>query len=176
MANQNIFEITFKGTEELSKMAEQKQQLLDLNVKAAVIRTVLWGATKIAEDINVDTGRLRSSILGYLAEKYGITLEGDPEAINEGLNLSVTGVEGYEGRIGTNVKYALPYEYGHNLKVAKNPKNIHKRINKRAGMVGRVKGKGAFRKNIPLIDRYFQEQMRDAITYTERGELMPVTF
>ena|GEM_PF-2277709 len=194
-----LFSITFKGVDELLKVAERRRKLLDANVRAAVARTVLWGAARIAEDCPVDTGRLRASILGYLVQKYGLSVEGDPAAIAEGQNQSLTQIEGYEGRIGTNVKYAVHQEYGFKATGPKEltPKqrrylfavgilksvngkvvisNIHRRINKRAGMVSRVKGKGFFRRNLVLIDRYFQEQMREAIRHTEQDQLMPVTF
>ncbi len=198
-SGKNLFEITFKGTEELLMVAEQKAKLLDANVKAAVTRTVLWGAAKIAEDCPVDTGRLRASILGYLVHKYGLSVEGDPTAVAEGVNESVTWVDGYEGRIGTNVAYAIHQEYGFK---ATGPKqltakqrrylfavgilksvngkvvisDVNRRINKRAGAVSRVKGKGFFRRNLVLINRYFQEQMQEAIKTTEEGRSLPVTF
>jgi len=195
----DLFNITFKGTEDLLRAAEKQKQLLDANVKAAVTRTVLWGAGRIAQDCPVDTGRLRASILGYLAQKYGLSIDGDLAAIAEGQSQSMTQVESYRGRIGTNVKYALPVEYGHK---ATGPKkltdkqrrylfaagilksvngkvvisNVNRRINKRAGLVSRVKGRGFFRRNLVLIDNYFQQQMKEAIRYTEIGRLMPVTF
>ena len=203
MAGKNLFEITFEGTEELLKIAERRAKLLDANVRAAVGRTVLWGAARIAEDCPVDTGRLRASILGYLVQKYGLSVNGDPKAVAEGQSQSLTQFEGYVGRIGTNVEYATHVEYGHKVTGPKalTPKqrrylfavgilkgvnggvngrvvisNIHRRINKRAGIVSRVKGKGFFRRNLVLIDRYFQDQMREAIRYTEQDQAMPITF
>ena len=189
-SGKGLFEITFKGVDELLKVAERRHKLLDANVRQAVARTVLWGAARIAEECPVDTGRLRASILGYLAEKYGLSVEGDSTAIAEGQGQSLTQAEGYEGRIGTNVEYALLVDY--NISGGKRkpltPKQLRYLFYK--GILKRGQGKeviytykrkkaaarGFFRNNIPVIDVYFQGQMREAIRYTERGALMPVTF
>jgi len=215
----DLFNITFKGVDELIKVAERKAQLLDANVRNAVARTVLWGAGRIAEECPTDTGRLRASILGYLVHKYGLRVEGDPVAVADGISQSVTQINGYEGRIGTNVAYASHQEYGFNatgpkkltdkqrrylfavgilqskdgrvvpgtvtVLVRKSGKitggktyigGINKVINRRAGSVSHVKGKGFFRRNLVLIDQYFQEQMEEAIKATEEDRLIPVTF
>lgn len=57
--------------------------------------------------------------------------------------------------------------------------NIHARINRRADMKNgvsiadrgryRVKGKGFFRKNIPIIDAHFNRKMNEAIQATSEG-------
>lgn len=190
--NKGLFEITFKGVDELIKVAERRAKLLDANVRVAVARTVLWGAKQIVEDCPVDTGRLRASILGYLAQKYGINIEGsDPKAISEGLEESKTETNGYEGRIGTGVKYAAIVDYGYRANENRQPLTVkqlrylfYKGILKRG--TGKeviytykpkgTRGKGYFRNNIPLIDNYFQVQMREAIRFTEQDELMRVTF
>ena len=186
-----LFTITFKGVDELIRLAEQQKKLLDQNVAAAVARTVLWGAGRIAEDCPVDTGRLRSSILGYLAEKYGVQLIGTgPAAIQEGLAQSMTQVSGPHGVIGTNVKYAALVDLGfagaqQRAKLtAKQLRYLFYKGILQRGPNGTViytykrkgtRSKGYFRNNVPLIDNYFQEQMKDAIAFTNRGELMPVS-
>ncbi len=197
----DLFDITFKGVDEFQAAIEKRIQLVDANVKVAVIRTVLKGARMIAEDCPVDTGRLRSSILGYLAQKYNVSLKGDPQAIAAGLSESATEVSGYRGKIGTNVNYAAHVEYGHR---ATGPKkltdkqrrylfaagilksvngrvvvsNVNSRINRRAGLVSRVKGKGRgfFRRNLVLIDQLFQQQMQEALKAAEEGRLLPITY
>lgn len=190
MSTKGLFNITFKGVDELLKVAERRHKLLDANVRAAVARTVLWGAARIAEECPVDTGRLRASILGYLIEKYGLSVEGDPAAISEGQEQSLTRIEGYEGRIGTNVEYALLVDYNiSGKKKAKlTPKQLRYLFYK--GILKRGQGReviyaykrksamirGFFRNNIPVIDVYFQGQMRMAIHFAECDKLMPVTF
>lgn len=192
MSNKGLFEITFKGVDELIKVAERRAKLLDANVRVAVARTVLWGAKRIVEDCPVDTGRLRASILGYLAQKYGINLGGsDPQAVTEGLQESITEVNGYEGRIGTGVKYAVAVDYGRDPDKERKPLTVKqlrylfaKGILERGPnntviykyFPKRQMSRGYFRNNIPLIDNYFQIQMREAIRFTERDELMRVTF
>ena len=190
MSTKGLFEIKFKGVDELLKVAERRHKLLDANVRAAVARTVLWGAGRIAEECPVDTGRLRASILGYLIEKYGLSVEGDSTAISEGQGQSLTAIEGYEGRIGTNVEYALLVDYciSGRKKAKLTPKQLRYLFYK--GILKRGQGKeviytykrkkamirGFFRNNIPVIDVYFQGQMRMAIHHAECDELMPVTF
>lgn len=190
--SKGLFEITFKGVDELLRVAERRAKLLDANVRVAVARTVLWGAARIAEDCPVDTGRLRASILGYLVQKYGLTVDGsDPQAITEGLQESVTEANGYEGRIGTGVKYAVAVDYGRDPDKERKPLTVKqlrylfaKGILERGPnntviykyFPKRQKSRGYFRNNIPLIDNYFQIQMREAIRFTERDELMRVTF
>ncbi|MHB1418477.1 MAG: hypothetical protein ACYCX4_02655 [Bacillota bacterium] len=213
MADKQLFEIQFRNMGMLMEAAKTCGLLLDANVKASVARTVIWGAGRIAEDAPIDTGRLRASILGYLQEKTGISLAGaDAAAMAEGLGLSATQIDGYEGRIGTNVRYALPVEYGHKatgpkkltpkqlrylfasgilrsgpggraipgtvslIKGRKTYRGVDITINRRAGIVSRVKGKGMFRKNVPLIDRYFQNQVEMAIEYALAGKLLPISF
>lgn len=189
-SGKGLFTITFKGVDELLRVAERQKQLLDANVRAAVARTVLWGAARIAEECPVDTGRLRASILGYLVQKYGLSVEGDSTAIAEGQEQSLTRVEGYEGRIGTNVAYAALVDYGLSGEKRKPLTRKQLRYLFYKGILKRGQGKeviytykrkkamirGFFRNNIPVIDVYFQGQMRRAIHCTECGELMPVTF
>ncbi len=199
----DLFNITFKGVEEALEVAQKKAQLLDANIRNALARTVLWGAGEIAKSCPVDTGRLRSSILGYLVDKNpslaGLLNGGNAEAIASGKAESVTDIIGYEGRIGTNVKYAADVEYGHIVTGPKKltPKqrrylfavgilkavngrvivtDVHQKINRRSGITNRIKGKGFFRKNLVLIDRYFHDQMKEAIEATEEDRLIPVTF
>ena len=194
-----LFEIKFEGVDELLKVSERRYQLLDANIKAAVTRTVLWGAGKISADAPIDTGRLRASILGELAQRYGIALNGDPAAIAEGINQSLTSLDvggaesGYEGKIGTAVEYAAYQEYGFtvNKKLTEkqrrylfavgilknvNGKVVLTRSRKTSGVGRSVPGRAFFRRNLILIDQYFQEQMREAIRYTNQDKQMPVTF
>jgi hypothetical protein len=189
---QVLFEIKFTGTKEVLQVAERRQKLLGQNIRNAVARTVLWGATRIAEDCSVDTGRLRSSILGYLAAQYSIELEGsDQQAIMEGLGGSTTHVNGLEGRIGTNTKYALLVDLGISGRNNKPLSSKQLRYLFYKGILKRVKGskqviytykrkgsrgKGFFRKNIPLIDRYFHAQMEEAVKATKEDRPLPVTF
>ncbi len=198
-------EIKFKGTDELIKLAEERCMLLKKNVETAVGRTVLLGVARIASDCPVDTGRLRASISGDFADLAGIDLSGDSQEIAEGRQQSTTGFSGMEGRIGTNVEYALYIEYGHKvtgpekltpkqlrylfatgkLKVVKTSggksflvpgtkAGQHNRINRRAGISGRVKGKGMFRKNIPVLQRNLDQEMNKAIQATSEDKLLRV--
>lgn len=189
---ERLFDITFKGTRELLKLAENREKLLYENVAAAVAETTLYGIMLIANDTPVDTGRLRASIAGDYAMMAGIMLSRGK--ISEGKAQSRTKIDWrtLEGRIGTNVEYALDVEFGHKtggprkltakqirflfatgiLKAVKGkviPTNVHSRINRRAGTDrGRVKGKGYFRKNLPLINNFFQKKMQEAIIATSQ--------
>ncbi|MCG8401370.1 MAG: hypothetical protein MJA84_07205 [Firmicutes bacterium] len=163
-----IFDIQFKGTEELIHLAEQRSRLLAQNVETAVADTVLLAISLIAGDANfpVDTGRLRASIAGDLADAANVVLKGDPQAIKEGKAASVTDIDGLWGRIGTNVEYALYQEYG-----------IGGRETGRASRSGATlysgfRGKGFFRKSIPVLDRHFKKKMREAIDATREGRLL----
>ncbi|MTI83439.1 MAG: hypothetical protein FH756_05915 [Firmicutes bacterium] len=102
-----IFEIQFRGTEELIRLAERRSNLLAKNIETAVADTVLYGVTLIANDCPVDTGRLMASIAGDVADLVDIVLQGDPQAISEGKSDSATEIDGLWGRIGTNVEYAV---------------------------------------------------------------------
>ncbi len=193
MAQNKLFEIRFRGIKEAMELAKTREILLGINIRVAVIRTVLWGAGKVAEDCPVDTGRLRSSIFGYLAETYGIMLQGsDPKAIKDGISQSTTKVDGLQGRIGTNVSYALFVDLGKSGSGRKKPltvkqlrylfyKGILKRVPGSKKVVYTYKrkgtrGKGFFRSNIPLIDRYFHTQMEEAVKATKEGRELSVTF
>ncbi|MBC9783546.1 HK97 gp10 family phage protein [Heliobacterium chlorum] len=192
MSVQTVFEIKFTGMEDLIKLAQKTQQLLDANVKNAVARTVLWGAGRIAESAPVDTGRLRSSVMGYLIDQYGMRAEGNPQAVAQGKDESITRIEGYRGVIGTNLAYALYVDLG-----IPSPETERKPLTAKqlrylfaVGILQRgqgkeviytykrkgSRGKGFFRSNIPLIDRYFQEQMQAAIDHAREGKLLPVTY
>jgi hypothetical protein len=186
-----LFEIKFEGIEQIKKLSEEHMALLHVNAKTAVARTILLGIARIAGDCPVDTGRARASLAGDLAGDAGIALDGPGAA--EGVNQSLTAINGLEGRIGSNVEYILYLEYGHratgpkkltekqrrylfatgilkNIKGKIVPGNIHTRINRRAGIGGgRVKGKGFFRKNIPILKRYFDQMMEEAVEATLDG-------
>lgn len=189
-----LLEISFKGVDELLKLAETTAELLRQNVESAIAETTLYGVGMIANDVPVDTGRARASIAGDLADEAGVDLPGEAAAVADGKKLSVTGFDGLEGRIGSNVEYILPLEYGHKtggprqltakqlrylfatgiLKTDSQGNvvagDINKRINRRAGVTGRrVKGKGFFRKNIPLISRKLQTAMESAVVATREG-------
>jgi len=162
-----IFEISFKGTEELIDLVEKRSRLLAQNLETAVADTVLYGVTLIANDCPVDTGRLMASIAGDVADLVDIVLRGDPQAIQEGKSESTTDIDGLWGRIGTNVEYALYQEYGvGGREVGENPRSGAKIY------AGGFKGKGFFRKNLPLIDRHFKNRMQEALDATSRGVLL----
>lgn len=205
-----LFNITFAGTEELAKLAQEQAKLLRQNAETAVANTTLFGIAKIANDCPTDTGRLRASIAG----EYGgfgsagvVDTQLKRGKIGEGRSQSTTKIDrkNMEGRIGTNVEYALHVEYGHAatgpkkltpkqlrylfaigvLKTDKNGKvvpSIHSRINRRADMKYgvnirdrgryRVKGKGFFRKNIPIVERHFHQTLNQAIDATSEGRLL----
>jgi hypothetical protein len=190
-----LFEIQFQSMDKLIAAAEKRAELLKKNVEAAVAATVMWGAGRIAEDCPVDTGRLRASIGGRVVNT-GMGM--DPKAEEEGREQSLTEINGFEGVIGTNVFYVKFVEFGFTPRgpkeltdkqrrylfaagILKNVNgrvviaDVNRRINKRAGMSFRVKGKGFFRKNIPLIRRFFNERMEKAIAATLKGEYLPPT-
>lgn len=173
----DMFHISFRGIDEAIKASEKKAQLLNTNIQNAIARTVLWGATMIAEDCPVDTGRLKSSILGYLAEEYGIPVDGSNlSAIEAGKEQSTTSIGNHEGRIGTNVKYAMDVEYAHFATGRKKMSSKEKQFLYSLGMIKKVSGRGFFRKNLALIDQYFQTQMDEAIQATSENRVMPVTY
>jgi hypothetical protein len=186
-----FFEIKFDGVEQIKRLSGERAVLLRTNAETAVARTVLLGVTRIAGDCPVDTGRARASLAGDLAGDAGIPLEDSGAA--EGANESLTAINGLEGRIGSNVEYVPYLEYGYRVTGPKKltekqrkylfasgilksvggrviPGSIHTRINRRAGLGGgRVKGKGFFRKNIPIIKRYFDQTMEKAVEETLAG-------
>ena len=161
-----IFDIQFKGTEELIQLAEQRSRLLAENVETAVADTVLLAISLIANDCPVDTGRLRASIAGDLADTANVVLKGDPQAIKEGKAESVTDIDGLWGRIGTNVEYALYQEYGIG------GRETSKASRSGATLYSGFRGKGFFRKNIPVLDQHFKQKMREAIDATSAGRLL----
>lgn len=194
-----LLEISFKGTEELIRLAEERANILRQNVETAVANTVLLGVARIANDCPVDTGRARASLAGDLADVAGVDLQGEQQTIAEGRAQSLTGFNGMEGRIGSNVEYILYLEYGHKTTGPKKltqkqlrylfavgilkadsagrvipggDNSIHLRINRRAGIVGSVKGKGFFRKNIPILQRHLNQEMGKAIQQTGEGKLL----
>ena len=147
------FKIEYQNASEVMRMLEMYEELMKYNLKVALIRTVLEGAKKIVEDCPVDTGRLRSSILGYLRNAHGIDVGGsDLFATQDGTTQSLTKILEYSAHIGTNVNYAQAVEYRHPTK------------------------SGFFRNNIPIIDSYFQEQMQEAVTATKNGIKLVVTY
>ena len=199
---QKIFDIKFTGVDELIKLAEQRAKLLKANATAAVVDTTLFGINKIANDCSVDTGRLRASLTGEFGTEADVDLKRGKIAEGKALSATKIDMRNMEGKIGTNVEYALPVEYGH---AATGPKkltpkqlrylfamgilktdkkgnvmpSIHARINRRSDMKYgvqikdraryRVKGKGFFRKNIPLINTHFNRKMNEAVEATKEG-------
>jgi hypothetical protein len=194
------FQIDFSDLDKIKDLARERKRLMNQNAETAVANTVLLGIARIANDCPVVTGRARGSIAGSLADEAGIDLQGDPREVAAGTAESMTEIRGLEGRIGSNVEYILYLEYGHratgpkkltdrqrrflfavgilkvvNGQVAKGrvvPASVHARINRRAGITGRVKGKGMFRKNIPVIRNHFQYMMNRAAEATAAGSLL----
>lgn len=185
MANKATFlSITFSGLPELQLLIQRQKQQLLINIEAAIYDTVLYGIAQIAKDTPVDKGRLRGSIGGELSAAAGISAEGsDFEA---GKRKSLTKViprrgQVIAGRIGTNVEYALPVEYGHAIK---GPSKLTRKqlaflfatgkltmdaagnvvLNYVRKTSGKTKGRGMFRKNAPLIRRYFDQAMTRAVS------------
>lgn len=161
------FEITFKGTDELLKLAEKQAELLRQNVETAVYDAMLLGIARIANDAPVDTGRLRASIAGDYAEQAGVQLT--QGKASEGKTQSVTKFDkqAMEARIGTNVEYAIYQEYGTAGRA------IGKAGRSGATLHGRgIKGKGFFRRNIPVLQRHFNQVMDKAVKATREGKLL----
>lgn len=161
------FEITFKGTDELMKLVQERTDSMKKNAETAVAKTVLLGVARIANDAPIDTGRLRASIAGEFGDITGVDLKGDPDAISDGKSQSATELKGLKGRVGTNVEYALYQEYGTGGRAVG--------TNKRSGATlyaGAIKGKGFFRRNIPIIENYFDIQMEEAVHATKEGRLL----
>lgn len=162
-----LYDITFKGTDELIKLAQQTAELLQKNVETAVVNTTLLGIARIANDCPVDTGRLQASITGDYANLAGVDLQRGK--ISEGKAQSVTRISGkkLEGRIGTNVEYALYQEYG------AAGRQIGTASRSGATLYGRgVRGRGFFRKNIPVIENHLNQTMEEAIQATKEGRLL----
>ena len=192
---QKLFEIKFDGIDELIKLAEQQAELLRDNIAEAVADATLFGINKIANDCPVDTGRLRASIAGDYGDQAEVDVKRGRTA--EGKALSATKIDrlNMEGCIGTDVEYALHVEYGVKgirkkltykqlrylfakgiLRVAKRGKKTKEGqvIYKKGDLVYKYKpkgerGKGFFRKNIPLIQNHFNLKMNEAIEATKEG-------
>lgn len=163
----NSFEVTFKGTDRITKLVQQMTENMQKNAETAVAKTVLLGVSRISNDAPIDTGRLRASIAGELADVAGMDLSGDADAISDGKSKSSTKLEGLKGQVGTNVEYAIYQEYGAGGRVVG--------TNNRSGATlygGSIKGKGFFRKNIPILKRYFKGQMEEATEATKNGLLL----
>lgn len=162
-----LFELTFKGTDELQKLARERLELLKKNAETAVANATLYGITKMANDCPVDTGRLRASLVGEFSNLVDVEMKRGE--ITEGKKQSATKIDfrNMEGRIGTNVEYALFVEYG-----------VAGRAAGRTGRSGATlysggfKGRGYFRSNIPLIKQFFNQVMREAIEATREGRLL----
>lgn len=182
-----ILDIRFKGTDQLKKLAEERARLLYQNAETAVANTVLLGVARISNDCPVDTGRARASIAGELADKAGVDLQGDADAVADGKAQSTTGFDGLQGQIGSNVEYILDLEYrggvaGQRPKLTNKQRRylFYKGVLKR-GPGGEViynykakgpRGKAFFRKNLPIIRRHFHNQMKLAIKTTKEGRLL----
>jgi len=180
-----LLEITFKGTNELIKLAQQTAALLQKNVETAVANTVLFAVVRIANDCPVDTGRARASFTGEFADLAGVNLEGDPRAIEDGKRQSVTGFSGMTGRVGSNVEYILYLEYRGERT------GPHKLTQKQLAYLfangilesdgdGNIiynyqpkkSGKGFFRNNLPAIEAHLNRTMEEAIQATKEGRLL----
>lgn len=179
-----LYDIKFTGTEELLKLAQEDARLLAENCATAVTNTTLYGIARIANDCSVDTGRLQASIAGDLAKAAGVDLLSGH--IREGKAQSTTHINlaNLEAVIGTNVEYALYVEYRDQLK-RKPLTDKQRRYLFAIGVLKRAKdgkvtlklkrrkkpgGPGFFRKNIPLIERFFNSQMDAAIKATALGQ------
>jgi hypothetical protein len=185
-----LYEISFSGTDELLKLAREDALLLKKNVGQAITKTTLLGIARIANDCPVDTGRLQASIAGDLAAEAGVDLKSGK--IREGKANSTTAlnINNLEGRIGTNVEYALYIEYRGSQGTVKKKKPLtdkQRRYLFAVGILKRAKdgtiklkkrqksvhgGPGFFRKNIPIIERYFHQQVEAAIKATAEGRLL----
>lgn len=161
-----LISIEFRGTKQIEKLLQERAKLLYQNAQSAVASAVLYAITRIASDTPVDTGRLRASIGGELGGRAGIEVTGpnvSSAAIAEGRQQSITSLDSLdklEGRVGTNVNYALHVEYGHRVKFRVGRKTKFREI----------KGRGMFRKNVPLIRRYFREEMQRGVKAATKGK------
>lgn len=154
-----MYEIQFRGHKELLRALEKTGELILQNAQVAVTKTVLLGVTLIANATPVDTGRLKSSIVGEFAAQTGQAVAGP--GVAEGKRHSLTRIDGLTGVIGTNVDYAAHVEYG---------RRIYRRVGSRRIVVGTVAPRAMFRSNIPRIRKYFNEQMREAVRAALKGE------
>ncbi len=161
-----LISIEFHGTKQIEKLLQERADLLYRNARAAVASSVLYAITRISADTPVDTGRLRASIAGDLGDRTGVDIQGpnvSSAAIAEGRQESLTSLDGLdrlEGRVGTNVSYALPVEYGHRVKFRVGSQTKFRE----------VRGRAMFRKNVPLIRRYFREEMQRGVRAATKGK------
>ncbi len=179
---EKLYEIKYAGIDELLKLAQQDLKLFAENIGTVITNTTLFGIAKIANDCPVDKGLLQSSIAGDLAGAAGVDLKRG--RITEGRTKSTTKIDltKLEGTIGTCVEYALYVEYRDQIKkkpltnkqrrylfaigVLKKGKDGRIVLKRRLSKHG---GPGYFRKNIPIIDRFFHEQMQMALLATSLG-------
>lgn len=161
-----LISIEFRGTKEIEKLLGERLNLLYNNARAAVASATLYGVTRVAADTPVDTGRLRASIAGDLGDRTGVQVAGpnvSSAAMEEGRQQSLTSLDALdrlEGKIGTNVNYALPVEFGHRVKFRVGSKTKFREI----------AGRGMFRKNVPLIRRYFRSEMQRGVKAATQGK------
>jgi len=184
-----LFDIKFDGIEELEKLAKTQAELLSKNVETAIARTTHLGISRIANDCPVDTGLLRASIAGEYADAAGVELKHGKKTEGKALSATKIDLRNLEGRIGTNVEYALYVEYkgeGGYKKVKRKLSNKQRRYLFYKGILkrddnGKViynykkkkkQGKGFFRKNIPVIRAQFKWEMNKAIEATKEGRLL----
>lgn len=186
----NLYEVKYRGSDQVINNLKKTSAALTKNIGKVIAKSTLFGVTKISLDTPVDTGRARASVIG----DFNIPVMGNPLAVAEGRAASLTEVSSAQGKIGSNLSYILPLEMGHRTRGSKKltPKqlrylfakgilqsrggkvgpSIHSVINKRAGIGFRVKGVGMFRKNRPIIDKYFHDQMDNAIEAANEGRLL----
>lgn len=180
-----LYEINFKGIDELIKLAREREELLRKNAETAVANTVLFAIVRVANDCPVNTGRARASFAGDLADLAGVNLEGDPRAIQDGKSQSVTGFSGLIGRIGSNVEYILYIEYRGEISQPRKltPKQLAYLFangilesdgdgNIIYNYKPKRNAKGFFRKNLPVIEAHFNQVMEDALQATREGRLL----
>ena len=162
-----LFDISFKGHDELIKLAEQRAKLLRDNAETAVANATLYGITEIANDCPVDTGRLRASLVGEYNNMVDVELKRGQITVGKKQSATKIDFKNMEGRIGTNVEYALYVEYG--------------TAGREIGGAGRsgatlygggFNGRGYFRNNIPLIKQFFNRTMQEAVDATREGRLL----
>ncbi|MCQ4363143.1 HK97 gp10 family phage protein [Mycobacterium gordonae] len=195
-----FFKITFNGLSELRDLAEQRQRLILANAQMAVRNTVLYGIGLIMKNTPVDTGLLRASIGGEFGggpakekEQTLTFIEGLTGAIGTSVEYAIYVEYGHQlamPRTAKQKKMAylfavgiLKRKPGGGIQYSKRAKLVragfggggtnfalHAAINRRAGVRGRVKGRGMFRKNMPLIRAYFEASMQAAVRQGLAGQ------
>lgn len=161
-----LLDINFTSPTALGKRTLRKSLLIRQNLEEAVKQTVLYGISLIQGDTPVDTGLLRASIAGQFGDGFG-ALTG------AGRSKSLTRLSLGEllGIIGTAVEYAAHVEFGWRIAVqAVTGRRYYKRG--ADGKVKRVPGRAMFRKNLPVIRRYFRERCQTAVRNGLRGQSM----